>query len=64
MCGGEDGMVCIVGDVSQQGQPRQQMEGYSRTTRIIGKSRSEIIAAIIFIKEKLPFVTWLLCYLA
>ena len=44
MCGGEDGIVCIVGDVSQQGQPRQQMEGYSRTTRNIGKIRSEIIA--------------------
>ena len=35
MCGEEDGMVCTVGHVSQQGQPRQQMEGYSRPTREI-----------------------------
>lgn len=47
MSGGEDRMVCIVGDVSQQDQERQQMGGYSRTTRDIGKTCPDITAASI-----------------
>ena len=42
MSGGKDRMVRIVGDVSQQDQERQQMEGYSRTTRDISKTCSDI----------------------
>ena len=48
MSGCKDRMVCIVGDVSQQDQERQQMEGYSRTTRDIRKICPDITAESIW----------------